>query len=131
MTERHILAINLACYLPIFFEWRLTAGIIGYISRSYSPLLPAFLGLWALVGLIYLFRVKAKPVAFVICGFPIIAHWGMGLAWWLSDLGHVPLGAFFLPLAIFININWLVHTRIRAIAKGESLDDTILPPGAD
>ena len=131
ISERHILALNLLCYLPVLLEPRLTAGIVGYMARTYSPALPFFFGIWALVGVIYLFRFKAKPVAFIVCGFPIISHWGMGLAWWLSDLEHVPIGVFFLPLAIFININWLIHTRLRAMAKGESLDDTILPPNAD
>ena len=126
-TERHIVALNLLGYAVILTDPRVTTGTVGFITANYSQAFVLFLALWAYCGVIYLLLRRAKPLGILLASLPILAYAVMG-TWYAMFGQNAPIAAFILPSLSAVNIHWFLYTRLDAMAKGESLDDTIPPP---
>jgi len=130
LTERHIVALNLLGYAIILTDPRITTGTIGFMLANYSRVFVILLALWAYCGVIFLLLRRAKPLGILVASLPILVYAVMGM--WYAIFGqNAPIAAFILPFLSVVNIHWFIHKRLDALAKGTSLDDTILPIDAD
>jgi hypothetical protein len=128
ISERHGLAWVLLCYFITMLEPRgNVSGAATYMKENYSE--GIVLGLTAYFGMGFLLCLCRRQSAFslAVLSIPQWAYTIVGL-WLLFKSPTAPLATFFVHFALFGVTLFLIHARLRGIAKGNSLDDTLTRP---
>lgn len=132
IAERHIVALALLFgYLISFLDSRAQiTGSIAFMREKFPLWFIDSIAIYLACSIIYLLLRKVKPLSLFICLLPQFFY-TMVATWWLvesrSDAVPAPITAFGVHFGFSILAFGMVLLRLRAMAKGYSLDDTILP----